>query len=70
MWLLAVYLGGVLIGLWRTDARWPARVGIALAWPLGPVAFVVTTIVLILASLVAYPLIGIVVAALAAAWVL
>jgi len=70
VWLLAVYLGGVLIGLWRTDARWPARVGIALAWPLGPVAFVVTTIVLILASLVAYPLIGIVVAALAAAWVL
>ena len=36
---LAIYAAGVIVGLLLTDARWPARVGLALAWPLGPIAF-------------------------------
>jgi hypothetical protein len=41
---LAIYLAGVVIGLWRTDAR----------WPIGPVAFVVTVAVLLAATPVAF----------------
>ena len=38
----ALYGLGVLVGLARTDAGPAARVGLALLWPIGPVAFVVT----------------------------
>ena len=40
------------------DARPPARVGLALLWPLGPLAFVVTVTILLAASLIAYPAFG------------
>lgn len=52
---LLVYGAGVLCGLLATDGRPVERVGVALAWPLGPIAFVVTLLVLLLASLIAYP---------------
>jgi hypothetical protein len=55
LWLYAV---GVVVGLWRTDARWPARVALALLWPVGPAAFLLTVSLLVAASLVAFPALG------------
>ncbi len=54
----AVYVAGVAWGLLAIDARPAARVGLALLWPLGPLAFAVTIAVLLVASLVAYPAFG------------
>lgn len=65
--LLGVYLAGVAVGLAATDARWPSRVGLALLWPLGPLAFVVTIALLVVASFVAFPLVGAVAVAAAVA---
>ena len=63
---LLVYVVGVLIGLWRVDGTWPTKAGLALLWPLGAVAFLITLTLLFGASLVAFPTFGVVVAALAA----
>ena len=57
-WLLSVYAAGVLLALWRTDARLPARVAVALLWPVGPIAFMVTVSILLAASVVAFPAFG------------
>lgn len=67
--VLGVYVVGVVWGLVRTDARPPARLAIALLWPLGPLAFVVTLTILFAASLIAFPRFGAAALALAAlAW--
>jgi hypothetical protein len=68
--LWAIYLGGALIALWRTDAHWPTRVALAVLWPLGPLAFVITVAILVAASLIAFPLIagGIAAIGALAAW--
>ena len=63
-----VYAAGVIVGLLCGDARWPARIGLALAWPLGPLAFLVTSSILILASLIAFPVFGAIVLAAAIAF--
>jgi hypothetical protein len=65
--VLVVYAAGVVIGLFRTDARWPARVGLALLWPVGPLAFVLTVSVLLVASVIAFPVVGVILLALALA---
>ena len=65
---MAVYGAGVLLALWRTDADWALRILLALLWPLGPVAFGVTISILIAASLIAFPVIGLLVAAGLLAW--
>ena len=62
-----VYLGGAAVALWRTDASWPIRIALALLWPIGPVAFVLTVSLLLAASLIAFPLVGVIVAAAALA---
>lgn len=69
--VLLVYVAGVAWGLLRTDARPPARVALALAWPLGPMAFGATLAILFFASHVAFPLFGMVSMTVAAAvwWV-
>jgi hypothetical protein len=67
MWLL-VYAAGVLIGLAAIDARPAARLGLAVLWPIGPAAFVVTVAVLAAASLIAFPIVGGIVLAGALAW--
>jgi hypothetical protein len=48
--ILTAYLVGVAIGLWRTDAKPLGRVALSVLWPIGPLAFVVTVIVLLAAS--------------------
>ena len=71
VWIvLLVYGVGVLVGLAATDARPAARVGLALLWPAGPVAFVVTLAVLAAASLIAFPVVGVAVLAGAVAWLM
>jgi hypothetical protein len=60
---LTVYLVGVAVGLVMIDARGPARLGLALLWPVGPIAFVVTITILLLALPIAFPVLGTVVLA-------
>jgi hypothetical protein len=55
---LGIYLFGVALALWRTDAAWPARAAVAVLWPLGPAAFIVTVSLLLAASTVAFPAVG------------
>ena len=66
--VLLIYVLGVIAGVLFTDARPLARVGLALAWPIGPLAFAVVVSGLLVAALYIFPLFGAVVAAGAAAW--
>ena len=69
----AVYAAGALVALWRTDASWPTRLTLAILWPIGPLAFLVTVAILLGASLIAFPVVAGIVAVLVAAgvwWVL
>ena len=65
MW--GVYAAGALVALWRTDAGWPTRIALALLWPIGPLAFLVTVAILLGASLIAFPVIAGIVAVVVAA---
>ena len=60
---ILIYVAGVVVGLIFTDARPLARVALALAWPLAPLAFVTVVTGLLLASLYIFPLFGALVAA-------
>lgn len=64
---LLIYGLGVAVGLVFTDARPALRVVLSLLWPIGPLAFVTVVSGLLLASLVAFPIFGAVVAVIAAA---
>jgi hypothetical protein len=55
---LGVYLAGLVVGLVATDGRPGARLVLALLWPLGPLAFVVTVAGLLAASTIAFPVVG------------
>ncbi|MSO81970.1 MAG: hypothetical protein EXQ53_01550 [Acidobacteria bacterium] len=55
---LAVYVAGVAWGLLMIDGRPATRLGLALLWPLGPLAFVLTMTILLAASLIAFPAFG------------
>ena len=57
--LAAIYLVGVAWGLLRTDAPWPSRVAMAMAWPVGPLAGVVTIAGLLGVAAVAFPWFGV-----------
>jgi hypothetical protein len=59
----SIYIGGVVVGLLRIDGPLPVKVGLALLWPVGPIAFVATIALLLAASLVAFPWLGMVVVA-------
>ena len=60
---MGIYLAGVAVALWRTDAAWPTRTAVALLWPLGPAAFLITVLGLLAASLIAFPGVGALIAA-------
>jgi hypothetical protein len=69
MWIALAYVVGVMIGLVAIDGGPGARLGLALAWPLGPLAFIVTVAGLLVVAAVAFPWFGLVLAAAAgAAW--
>lgn len=55
MAFVLVYLAGVAMGLFVMRDRWPARLAIALLWPLGPIAFAVVITILGLAAAVLWP---------------
>jgi hypothetical protein len=40
--LLTAYVLGVLVGLWRVDGPPATKLTLALLWPIGPLAFLVT----------------------------
>lgn len=71
-YLTAIYVAGVTWGLIVIDARRAGvRIGLALLWPLGPLAFVVTLGVLLVSAMIAFPAFGAVVLATGAAlWTL
>ena len=45
---------GVLVGLWRTDGPPGTKLVMALLWPIGPLAFVVTISGLVVAAAIAF----------------
>ena len=55
MVLLSIYLSGLVIALAVMRDPWPARIGTALVWPLGPIAFVVVILILLVASAMLWP---------------
>jgi hypothetical protein len=63
-----VYVSGVVVGLALTDARPLTRVALALLWPLGPLAFVATIAILVASSAIAFPAVGVLMAAGATLW--
>ena len=71
MWMAAVYVVGVLVGLVATQGGAATRLGLALLWPLGPLAFLITVAGLLVVAAIAFPVFGLLVAAgAAAAWLL
>ena len=55
----ALYVAGVLWGLLKIDAPPGERLAIALLWPVGPLAFIATVTLLLIALPVAFPKVGI-----------
>jgi hypothetical protein len=58
--VLAVYVAGLLVGLLRVDAGGLKKLGLALAWPLGVLAAVLTTPVLLTTAAIRFPWFGVV----------
>lgn len=66
---LGIYGAGVLVGLWRADAPLHTRLALALLWPIGPLAFVLTMTGLAGLAVLNAPVAGLAAAAAAvAAW--
>ena len=55
---LGVYAVGLLLALVLLDEPFPARLGVAACWPLGPISFFAVIVVLLLALPLARPLGG------------
>jgi hypothetical protein len=55
MVLLGIYVAGIVIALAVMRDSWPIRIGTAMVWPLGPVAFVVVVAILLVASAILWP---------------
>lgn len=56
--LLLVYAAGVVVGLLRGDGPAPAKVALAVLWPVGAAAGVVTLAILLAAAGVLFPVVG------------
>jgi hypothetical protein len=70
--IAAVYFAGVLVGLLATQGGVATRLSLALLWPLGPLAFFITVAGLLVVAAIAFPLFGVILAAVVAAgwWLL
>ena len=69
MLMAEIYVVGVLMGLIATQGGAATRLGLALLWPLGPLAFILTVAGLLVVAAIAFPMFGVVlVAGIAAAW--
>ncbi|MFN8061951.1 MAG: hypothetical protein U0Q12_22525 [Vicinamibacterales bacterium] len=57
---LVVYIAGALVGLVRTESVSPLeRVALAILWPVGPLAFVLTVALMVAVACVAWPWLGV-----------
>jgi hypothetical protein len=65
---LLIYLAGVVLGVSLSDAAPAGRLALALVWPLGVVAFLVTITALLAASFIFFPVVGVVTAGAAVLW--
>ena len=52
--LLTAYVIGVLVGLWRTDGSLATKVTLALLWPIGPLACLITISGLVIGAAIAF----------------
>ena len=69
MWMAELYIVGVLVGVLATQGGVATRLGLALLWPLGPLAFVITVAGLLVVAAIAFPSFGVILAAgIVAAW--
>jgi hypothetical protein len=69
MWMLGVYLVGVVVGLIATQGGPGTRLLLAVLWPLGPLAFLITITGLLVVAGIAFPVFGVILAAgLGTAW--
>ena len=69
MWMLGVYLIGVVVGVIATQGGPATRLLLAVLWPLGPLALVITVTGLLVVGAIAFPVFGVILAAtLAVAW--
>jgi hypothetical protein len=69
MWLAEIYILGVIVGLFATQGGGATRLVLALLWPLGPLAFIITVAGLLVVAAIAFPMFGVLLAAaLGAAW--
>lgn len=66
--LFIAYLAGAALALVLTDAHPVLRAVLAVLWPIGPLAFVATVALLLAASLIAFPAVGLLAAAAGALW--
>ena len=67
MWMLGVYLVGVVVGLLATQGGPGTRLLLAVLWPLGPLAFLITVGGLLIVAAIAFPVFGVILAGVAAA---
>ena len=56
---VGIYVAGVGLGLLMIDERPVTRAGLAVLWPVGPAAFVITVVILIAAATIAFPVFGV-----------
>jgi hypothetical protein len=49
-----IYVLGGLVGLWRTDGPPATKLTLALLWPIGPIAFLITVSGLAVAAIIAF----------------
>lgn len=69
MLIAGIYFVGVLVGLLATQGGVATRLGLALLWPLGPLAFFITVAGLLVVAAIAFPVFGVILAAaFASAW--
>jgi len=69
MLMAKIYVVGVLLGLIATQGGAATRLGLALLWPLGPLAFLITVTGLLVVAAIAFPMFGVMLAAaVAAGW--
>ena len=69
MWMLGVYLVGVLVGLMATQGGPGTRLLLGVLWPLGPLAFLITVTGLVVVAAIAFPVFGVILTAtVAAGW--
>jgi hypothetical protein len=69
MWMLGVYVVGVVVGLMATQGGPGTRLLLAVLWPLGPLAFLITVAGLLIVAAIVFPVFGVVLAAtVAAGW--